>query len=87
MGSLSSSRPGGPTADSTSSFASCDCAFVSVFAVLPSMIGGDGGTSTLPVCCSVASDFGDAGLKIFVLVCDCGAVASILLGPVCGETG
>jgi hypothetical protein len=100
MGSLSSSPSGGPTADSTSSFASCERASVSVFVVVPSMTGEDDGTSTLPVSCSVearlgdfaastliavASSFGDAGPKIFVLDCDCGAVASIFLGPVRGE--
>jgi hypothetical protein len=84
--------------DSTSSFASCDWASVSVSAVVPSVTGEDDGTSTLPVCCpvearlgdfaastliAVTSNFGDAGPKIFVLDCDCGAVASILLGPVC----
>ena len=99
MGSLPS-PPGGSTADSTSSFASCDWASVSVFAVVPSMTEEDDGTSTLPVRCSVearlgdfaastliavASNFGDAGPKIFVLDCDGGAVASIMLGPVCGE--
>jgi hypothetical protein len=98
MGSLSSS-PGGSTVDSTSSFASCERASVSVFAVVPSMTGEDDGTSTLPVSCSVearlgdfaastliamVSNFGDVGPKIFVLDCDCGAVASIFLGPVCG---
>jgi hypothetical protein len=95
MGSLPSSPPGGSTADSTSSLASCDWASVSVF-------GEDDGTSTVPVrrsveailgdfaastLIAVASNFGDAGPKIFVLDCDCGAVASILLGPVCGVIG
>jgi hypothetical protein len=62
------------------------------------MTGEDDGTSTLPVrearlgdfvatLIAVSSNFGDAGPKIVVLVCDCGAVASILLGPVCGEIG
>jgi len=51
MGSLSSSPSGGDsTTDSTSSFASCDWAFVSIFAVVPSVTGEDDGTSTLAVC-------------------------------------
>jgi hypothetical protein len=100
MGSLSSSPPGGPTEDSTSSFASCERASISVLAVVPSMTGRDDGTRTLPVSCSVearsgdfvastliavASNFGDTGPNIFVLDCDCGAVAPIFLGALCGE--
>ena len=99
MGSLPSSLPGGSTADSTSSFVSCGWASVLSFAVVPSMTGEDDGTSTLPVrearlgdfvastIMAAASNFGDAGPKIFVLDCDCGAVASILLGSVCGGIG
>ena len=99
MGSLPSSPPGGSTADSTSSFASCDWASVSLLAVVPSMTGEDDGTSTLPVrearlgdfaastLIAVASNCGDADPKIFVPDCDCGAVASILLGPVGEEIG
>jgi hypothetical protein len=100
MGSLPSSPPGGSTADSTSSFASCDWASVSLLTVVSAMTGEDDGTSTLPVrearlgdfaastlIAVASSNFGDAGPNIFVLDCDCGAVASILLGPDCGEIG
>jgi hypothetical protein len=87
--------------DSTSSSASCDRAFSFVFVAPLSLMGEDGGTSTLPICCSaeakigdfagsvmiaVASDSGDAGPGIFVPDRDCGAVASTLLS-VCEELG
>lgn len=71
-----------------------------MFPAVLSITGEDAGTSTLPLCCSVeaklgdfaasafiavSSDSGDVDPTIFVLDCDCGVVASILLDLVCEE--